>query len=213
MTTKRLILVPALISLGITLLRLTGELLRWSPTLFNRDAGGPGALIGIVWLVPILGVYFAVRLNRAGQGPSSKGKAIGAALLGVATFVLLYNATRLGPSGPIRLVLLNLASAVAGALAASGWPALGLTELAYGLAARVPVAIVMLLAMAGNWGTHYELGPPGLPELSLMPKWLLIGLMPQLVFWIGFTVVLGSLCGSLSLLFQGKTSRAAERGA
>ncbi len=205
MTTKQLILVPALISLGITLVRLAGELLRLSPTFFNRDPGGPGALVGIVWLVPILGVYFAVKLNRAGRGPSSKGKAIGAALAGVVTLVVLYMAAaRLGPTGPIRLVLLNLASAIAAAVAASGWPALALTELAYGLAARVPVAIVMLLAMAGNWGTHYELGPPGLPEMSLWPKWLLIGLLPQLVFWIGFTVLLGSLCGALSLLFQTK---------
>ena len=205
MTTKRLILVPALLSLGITLLRLGGELLRWDPRLFNRAAGGPGALVGIVWLVPILGVYFAVKLNRAGQGPASKGKAIGAAIAGVATFVLLNLASaRLGSPPLTRIVLINVASAIGAAVAAAGWPALGLTELAYGLAARIPVAIVMLLAMAGDWGTHYELGPPGFPEMGLLHKWLAIGLMPQLVFWIGFTVLLGSLCGSLSLLFQRK---------
>jgi len=64
-STRRLILAPALITLGITLLRLVGELNRWSPALFNREAGGGGALIGIVWLVPILGVYFALRLSKA----------------------------------------------------------------------------------------------------------------------------------------------------
>jgi hypothetical protein len=204
MTTKQLILVPALVSLGITLLRLTGELLRWDERFFNRAAGGPGALIGIVWLIPILGVYFAVKLNRAGKGPASKGRAIGAALLGVVVLFGLSQAARLGPTPVTRIVLFNAASAVAAAVAAWGWPALGLTELAYGLAARIPVAIVMLLAMAGDWGTHYELGPPGFPEMGLLHKWLAIGLLPQLVFWIGFTVLLGSLCGSLSLLFQRK---------
>ena len=39
---RRLILGPALITLAITLLRLVGELSRWSPSLFNREPGGPG---------------------------------------------------------------------------------------------------------------------------------------------------------------------------
>ena len=42
----RLVLWPALITLGITLLRLAGELLEWSPRLFNRDAGGGAATDG-----------------------------------------------------------------------------------------------------------------------------------------------------------------------
>ena len=33
----KLILVPAVITLVVTLLRLVGELQGWSPTLFNRD--------------------------------------------------------------------------------------------------------------------------------------------------------------------------------
>ena len=77
-STRRLILAPAMITLAVTLLRLVGELNHWSPALFNREAGGGGALIGIVWLVPIFGVYFALRLLRAGRarpaeaGPSSR---------------------------------------------------------------------------------------------------------------------------------------------
>jgi hypothetical protein len=54
---RSLILVPAIITLAVTLLRLAGELLRWSPTFFNREAGGPGAIVGIVWLVPVFGIY------------------------------------------------------------------------------------------------------------------------------------------------------------
>jgi hypothetical protein len=38
--------------------------------------------------------------------------------------------------------------------------------------------------------------------MSVIPKWLTIGLMPQLVLWIGITVLLGALFGSLALLFR-----------
>ena len=62
----RLVRVPALITLGVTLLRLIGELQRWSPKLFNREAGGGGALVGIslavdgreAWYLPV-GHYLA----------------------------------------------------------------------------------------------------------------------------------------------------------
>jgi len=202
-STRRLVLAPALITLAITLLRLVGELNRWSPALFNREAGGGGALIGIVWLVPILGVYFALKLSKAGRGPTRRGRAIGHALAGVALFAMLMTvAVRVVPTMMGRMALINLAAALAAWVAYRGWPALGRTEFAYGLAARIPVAIVMFVAMAANWGTHYELGPPGFPEMGLVPKWVLIGLIPQLVFWIGFTVVVGCLFGSLALLFR-----------
>lgn len=60
----------------------------------------------------------------------------------------------------------------------------------------------MLVAMAANWGTHYELGPPGFPEMNLVLKWFAIGLLPQLSAWIAFTVIVGSLFGGIALLFQ-----------
>jgi hypothetical protein len=52
----RLLLVPALITLAVTVVRLVGELMRWNPTFFSREAGGAGAIVGIVWLVPVFGV-------------------------------------------------------------------------------------------------------------------------------------------------------------
>jgi hypothetical protein len=39
------------------------------------------------------------------------------------------------------------------------WPALGRILLAYGLAVRIPIALLMLVAMLGNWGTHYAGDP------------------------------------------------------
>lgn len=203
LSTRQLILVPALITLGVTLLRLIGELNQWSPVWFSREAGGGGALVGIVWLVPVFGVYFALRLSRAGRGPKSRTRTIGHAVAGVVLFaVLLMVIANLPSPILVRMVLINLSAVLSALVVYRGWPDLGWTEFTYGLAARIPVVLVMLIAMTAQWGTHYELGPPGLPEMGLFPKWLAIGLIPQLVFWVSFTVVVGSLFGSLALLFR-----------
>jgi hypothetical protein len=212
---RRLIVVPAVITLAVTLLRLIGELQHWSPKFFSREAGGAGALVGIVWLVPIFGIYFAIRLNQAGHGPTSRGRAIGFALAGLlAGIVLSFAIFKLSLPIVATIVLANLASFLALWIAYRGWPELGKVEVIYGLAARIPVAIVMLVAMTANWGTHYELGPPGFPQMSLVSKWFVIGLLPQLSLWIAFTVIVGSLFGSLALLFQKRqpVSEPAARG-
>ena len=62
-----LITIPALITLGITLLRLVGELQHWPKPWFNAAAGGGGAVIGISWLPLIFGPYFALKLARSGR--------------------------------------------------------------------------------------------------------------------------------------------------
>jgi hypothetical protein len=40
LSARHLILVPAIISLAVTLLRLVGELQHWSKTFFNTEVGG-----------------------------------------------------------------------------------------------------------------------------------------------------------------------------
>jgi hypothetical protein len=86
--------------------------------------------------------------------------------------------------------------AIAGlAVAFAAWPALARVLLAYALAARIPVALVMLLAILGNWGTHYDVPPPGAPEMAGLWKWFMIGLLPQVTVWLWFTVVIGGLFG------------------
>src|SRR5690349_6116516 len=72
----KLILTPSAITLAVTLLRLIGELLHWPTVLFNRSAGGGGAIIGITWLALVFGAYFAMRLTDAGDVPSSAGRTI-----------------------------------------------------------------------------------------------------------------------------------------
>jgi len=67
--------------------------------------------------------------------------------------------------------------------------------IAYGYWSRIPVAVVMYFALRGNWGTHYDSAPPGLPEMTFWAKYLVIGLVPQLLLWVAFTVIIGSLFG------------------
>ena len=87
-STLQLIAIPALITLAITLIRLMGERQGWSKVWFNPDPGGGAAPIGIVWLVLIFGAYFGVKLTAAGDGPSSNGRVIWFALLGIAVLVI-----------------------------------------------------------------------------------------------------------------------------
>jgi hypothetical protein len=105
---------------------------------------------------------------------------------------------------PYRIAVFGVGSIVALLVAFRGWPALARTLFAYGLAARLPVALIMLVAIFGNWGTHYELGAPGFPEMAPLPKWLWIGLLPQMTFWMAFTVVVGALAGGLTALVAGR---------
>jgi len=57
--------VPALMSTAVTTLRLVGELMHWPKPLVNSDVCGK-AILGVVWLVPIFGSYFAVEVSHAG---------------------------------------------------------------------------------------------------------------------------------------------------
>ncbi len=197
----QLILVPALITLAITILRLVGELQHWSSILFNPAPGGGGALVGISWLPLIFGPYFAVKLVRSGEVPSSAWRPIGFALLGMAIMVVtgfVASALHLLGSFPRGLVLFLAAFAVAGILQRPGWPGLFRLLLAYGYAARIPVAILMFFAFQGNWGTHYDGLPPNAPSLSLWPKYIWFGVLPQLILWVGFTLLTGSLFGGIA---------------
>ncbi|MGH7452059.1 MAG: hypothetical protein ACRENG_11980 [bacterium] len=200
-TIKNLILVPALITLAITLLRLTGELMNWSPVLFNKSAGGGGALIGIAWLVPIFGFYFARQLMKENDHPAGIGRVFGFSFLGIAVYAGLFAAAlQLSPTNVWILSAIGVAAATAGLfIIRKAWPSLFSTLFAYGLAARIPVIIVMFIAIMNNWGTHYDVPPPDFPETGLFAKWIVIGLIPQLTFWMVFTVAIGSIFGGIAV--------------
>jgi hypothetical protein len=121
--------------------------------LASKNAGGPLALIGISWLPPIFGVYFARKL--------------------------------MGAQGRLWWNLLK-------------------TLFLYGLAARIPVIIIMGFAIYGNWGTHYDAFPPGsLASADPATKFLLGGVATQLVGWVMiWTMGTGMVTGLIASLFR-----------
>jgi hypothetical protein len=216
--TLRLIRGPFLISVSFTLLRLVGELTHVSERWFRRDTGGilpsgVGWVFGISWLPVLFGPYFLERLRARGGRPPG-ARVLLAAVCG-ATFVLLADEFLL-PLVPLPFPRILLAvwavMACGAALQAAGWRPLFRALLAYALASRVVVALVMLCAMAGRWGTHYDyFGMPAEFQMPLVPRFLWLALFPQLIFWVGFTVILGSLAaGAYSLLTGGTTEPAGE---
>ena len=200
-STMQLILVPSLITLAMTILRLVGELQHWPKPWFSPDPGGGVAIVGISWLPLILGPYFAFKLAGRGDTPTSTGKSFLFPVLGLAVMVLGAFVSFKGGQAqkPSMIILGFVIMAVGGALCFPGWSALSKTLLVYGLAARIPVAILMIFALGGNWGTHYDALPPGYNgPMDLWPKWLSIGLLPQMLLWIPFTIVVGSLLGAIA---------------
>ena len=194
-----LITVPALVTLGITILRLVGEVEHWPAPWFNTAPGGGAAVVGISWLPIIFGPYFAVKLAGTGDHPVSNGKAIGLALAGLAVmilggFVVFAGITRGGGALTILGFLVTLAAAFVPRVA---WPALGTTLLAYAFAARIPVLIVMFIAMRAGWTTHYSVIDPRLAHAPFWQQFIDEALLPQMCAWIGYTVVVGAVVGTV----------------
>ena len=204
----RLILVPAIITIAVTLLRLVGELQDWSPRFFSKEAGGGGALVGIAWLVPVFGAWFGWKLAASGERPGSLGRALGLTILALALLPASgFVAGKLGvdQTSLAMLGIFAIVSVAGLAVAFLAWPALGRVLLAYGLAARIPVVLVMLAAILGNWGTHYDVPPSAdFPAMSTLAKWLTIGVAPQLTIWIWFTTAIGGLFGVVAAALAGR---------
>ncbi len=196
---SKLVVIPSLITLGVTMLRLVGELNNWHPLFFSREAGGGGAIVGIVWLAFVFAVWFAVKLQRAGDVFSRSGKAIGlnlgALLLCIAGAVLMVFDMQfrfgLYQAAGILVVLAALW------VMRMAWPAYWNIMIVYGLAARIPVIVVMYLAIMGDWGTHYDAPPPDVLFDDKMTEFVQAGLLPQLFIWVPFTVI---ICGLLGVI-------------
>jgi hypothetical protein len=195
----RLILGPAVLTLAVTLLRLYGELQHWPAPWFSNSAGGGGAIVGISWLPFIFGPYFAMKLAREGSRHDGALKTI---LMGLLGLVMAIGGAMLAFSPPLGLAKLaaGLVVMLGGVLLQfNPWPSLARTLLGYAFAARVPVALVMLAAIRGKWGTHYDALPPGYAgPTTLWAEFLYIGLIPQLLFWVAFTVTAGAFAGSIA---------------
>ncbi len=205
-----LILVPAIVTLAVTLLRLYGELNKWSTAYFNPTAGGGGSLVGISWLIPVFGIYFGWVLAKRGEGPDRPWKTFGIALLIFVAATVVFVLTQVTHLPPVAFLGISaITSWIAVVFALRAWPALGKTLLAYAFAARVPVAILMIFAIFGRWGTHYDAPPPDpaaaavIEAMSPLGKWFWIGFVPQMSIWIYMTVVGGMVVGTVAAAVAG----------
>ena len=198
---QRMVFAPALITLALTLLRVQGELAHWSKLWFSTAPGGPGPLaVAMELLAPIFGAYFALRLARLGHGPVNARSAVGHAVLGV--IILAYCAYFLmGEESIVNRVLGYVLVSLAAVLQFNAWPQLAKTLLAYAYAARLPVVVVMLMALLGHWGTHFDNVPPLHVHDSFFMTFMAFSVLPQLVFWAAYTVVSGALIGSIAAGF------------
>ena len=196
----RLVLWPAVITLAVTLLRLTGELRGWSPRLFSREAGGGAALVGIVWLIFLFGIYFALRLAHLGAEPARLAPAAGWPALGFLINTGLFVAAIAFVRHPVaQLAVFTVGSWIAIFVARRGWPGLWKVLLAYGVLARLPVLVVMFLSIFGGWDTHYAKPRPDFPPMGPWGLFFWTALLPQMGIWIYLTVVFGMLMGAATI--------------
>ena len=204
-----LLLWPTLLTLAVTLLRFAGELRGWSPEYFSRLPGGGLSPLGISWLAPLVGFYFGWRLERAGVRSPSPAVAFGlpAAAILVGPLVAALGGRLLKTSWTSNFALWAIVSVGVAAAAFSAWPALGRVLLAYAYAARIPVVLVMAVAIWKGGGTHYDLPPPGFPALPPLRRWLWIAVLPQTTIWVAWTMATGAIGGALGWLAASRRPR------
>ena len=90
--------------------------------------------------------------------------------------------------------------AAGAALQWPAWKSFFKVQLAYAYAARLPVAAVMAFATRAGWSSHYTAVVPG---ESTLESFMLFGFIPQLVWWVSFTVIVGALFGAVAAAFAG----------
>lgn len=204
-----LVAAPAALTLAVTFLRLAGELRGWAPGYFSRLPGGGMSPLGITWLAPLVGFYLGWRLERASLRPPSVARAAGWPLLALGGgWVLAALAGRVLKAGwGGHLTVWAVAAVAVGGVAFLAWPGLGRPLLAYALAARLPVTLLMLIAIYRGWGTHYDVAPPGFPPMPWLKRWLLIGLVPQMTIWVAWTMAVGAVFGALGWLAASRRPR------
>lgn len=192
---RRPFVVVVLVTLLLTGVRLAGERLGGPGWLFGRSAGGGGSLLGIGWLIPIIGFWFGRVLAREAPPPNGRGRALLLVVAGLAGVASVFTVARL--MLPITFGTFLFAATSLPLLtgfAWRAWPALARALLLYALGARLPILVITVLAVAGNWGTHYEQLAPGSSEMSDVARALVL-CVAQLCLWIPLTVQIGCLSG------------------
>lgn len=209
-----IVLVPAILTLLVSVARLVGELMDWPDILVSRDGG----LLGVTWLVPIFGFWFGMRACALGSRPNAAAAfaiallGIGVAIGGVFAFLamdLMFLPTDDNP-GEFRGGVFFAIAVFAGTLVSlMGWLRAGLLLALYAVLARVPVIVITWIVYQAGWqGTHFLAAPPGRPaDAPPVTADVLFysNATAQLVVWIPFTIMIGMVFASIAaMLFGGK---------
>ncbi|MBL8735003.1 MAG: hypothetical protein JNL12_01120 [Planctomycetes bacterium] len=192
-----LLLVAAALTLVVTLLRLVGERQGWDPNWFSTEPGSPLNPFGIVWLVPVFGFLLGRRLAAAGKPPFVASFFVPAfgfvAMVGAGVFVLHHFD---GDELKAAMQWLWIGSPCLALLALFAWPRAFFATLAYGLMARVPVALVQYFDVEHGWQTHYGKVHPKLVGMDAASRHLFLA-MAQATQWLPFTILAGTACAAL----------------
>lgn len=190
---------PVGLTLAVTSVRLLGELRGWSPRWFGTAAGGGGAIVGIGWLIPVFGWWFGRQLVALGRHPRSTRRASFELGLGVASVALAFTVVELVLGVTYSGMLVGmLGCVIGGVLASRAWPELGRCMFAYAIGARLPIAVITGVAVANDWGTHYEKLAVGAPEMSSFGRFSIL-VLAQAGFWIPITLIGGAMAGLTAL--------------
>ncbi len=211
---RSLVVVPAILTLAVTIVRLVGELNGWSPLLFGTaSADGPKAIIGISWLIFVFGLWFGFRVQRSSAGLAKPGKTLLCCLLPIAIlFGGFALSEKLGlvsmptPEAPGEVKGLGWflgISAVAALTSIVIWARIGVILLVYSLLARLPVVVVTWFALERGWETHHVKLPPEFTAPPADERFFVLA-MPQVTFWPVLTIVFGTVMAALGALIAGR---------
>ena len=202
LSTTRLILLPSILTLGVSIARLACEVQGVIPP----TSGGALSPLGIGWLILLFGGYFGFRLTRAGSTPNVAPPALWSLLLILAVLGVGYwlfkdiDPNNSSDSAFLMFAEKFLALIIALGCAALGtillWTRLAWTLFCYGLFARAGVMVITWLAKYMDWDTHYtKLGPAGVTK-DMMAT-LEATSIAQFGLWVPATVVFGAFLGGL----------------
>ncbi len=204
----RAFVVVVLITFAISVARLVLELRDVLPA-SSRTAGGGGAWLGIAWLPPIIGMYFANRLIDAGQAPARRLRVLPFALLAFAlaigAAVVNFSRYRDGDQTLMTTFIIGGVAWLAIALVlARTWPALAWLMFGYGVLARLGVVVITIVCVQQGWDTHYtQFGTHEKPYVPADAKQtMLLAAVPQLGIWIAYTVIAGLFGGGIVALVR-----------
>lgn len=210
-----LVLVPALLTLVLSVVRLLGEINGWSPALFGKpEAGGGGAVLGISWLMFVFGFWFGRRLQNGDVGPGSPGKALVLSLIAIGVLAggmqalqaagLMWFPDEKNPGEPRGLPWMLALMLVSALVSVVAFRRAAVALFVYALLARVPVVIITWIALGKpEWNTHYTKIPPFFTNIAEADRASFL-IMPQLAFWPGLTVVMGTAMASLGALLAAR---------